>query len=231
MKILLVAKQWRGGLGRYYYLALNDMFPGEVEWLKTRPSTMAEHRIYRRSRAQWWEYLRQRIAHGNHDVALCIGYYYGWSQLPYDARNILYCIDDLTMNQGDLKGFSRIFLSDPGYATNLRAMCPDEQYAGVLPFACYPPVHRRAEVAAPTRDVVFIGNQDAKRDAFIACLLDQPYRTTFYGNYFLRSKLFRRKPWAFRTPIANDRMGEVYSRHRISLNVHAQVVRAGHQYA
>lgn len=227
MKILLVAKQWRGGLGRYYYRTLNDMFPGQVEWLKTRPSTLAEHIIYRRSRKQWRDYLRQRITQGNHDVALFVEYQSAWSKLPADARNILYSIDGITMGRGDLDAFSRIYLSDPGYVTELQAVCMPEQYAGVVPFACYPPLHRPASGLTSSRDVVFIGNRDAKRDAFITSLLERDYRTTIYGNYFLDRDMFWRKPWAFRPAVSNDRMGEIYARHRLSINIHAAVVRAG----
>lgn len=227
MKILLVAKQWRGGLGRYYYLTLNDMFPGQVEWLKTRPSTLKEYAIYRRSRKQWRDYLRQRITTGDHDVALFVEYQSAWSKLPPDPRNVLYSIDGVTMGQGDLDAFARIYLSDPGYVAELQAVCRPEQYAGVVSFACYPPMHRPASAAAPSRDVVFIGNRDAKRDGFIASLLEQRYRFSVYGNYFLDRDMFWRKPLAFRPTVSNDRMGAIYARHRLAINIHAKVVRGG----
>ncbi len=227
MKILLVAKQWRGGLGRYYHLALNDMFPGQVEWVKTRPSTVPEHKIYRRSPEEWWQRLRRRIATSGHDVALFVGYHDAWNRLSPDTRNILYSIDNVNMKSGDLNGFSRIFISDPGYVSDLEAVCHPNQYGGVLPFACYPPIHRPGKVTKPSRDVVFIGNRDEKRDAILASLLRQPYSTTIYGNYFLNSELFKQKPWAFRPTINNDHMAKAYGRHKVAINIHASVVRAG----
>jgi spore maturation protein CgeB len=105
-------------------------------------------------------------------------------------------------------------------------MCAGQEM-DCLPFACYPPLHRPQAVPAASRDVVFIGNRDAKRDAFIASLLQQPFRSTVVGNYFLKDALFWKKPWAFRPSVVNDAMGKIYARHRVSVNIHAGVVRAG----
>ena len=52
-------------------------------------------------------------------------------------------------------------------------------------------------------------------------------RVTIIGNYFLHHDIFWRCPWCFRPAVANEAMGRVYARHRLSINLHAQVVRHG----
>jgi spore maturation protein CgeB len=102
-----------------------------------------------------------------------------------------------------------------------------KRFAGVLPFAMSPSIHHPSGEHIKTRDVCFIGNRDPKRDAHIAALLHAPCSATIVGNYFLRSALFWRAPHRFRPRVANEAMAAVYSRHRVSLNVHAEVVAAG----
>lgn len=227
MKILLIAKPWRGGLGLYYYHALNDMFPGAVEWLPTRPDTLLGWCSYRANPKAWWAAIHARIANGTHDVALFVGYHPELKKLAFDARNILYLIDAVDMHPGDLDALGRVFISDPGYRKELAALVRPEQNAGPLPFACYPPMHRPHAFTGQKRDVVFIGTRGKKRDVFLRPLLHSGYTVSIIGNYFLRRGLFWQRPSAFQPSVSHEGMGAAYARHNISINIHSEVVRGG----
>ena len=50
---------------------------------------------------------------------------------------------------------------------------------------------------------------------------------TVVGNYFFRRSLWWRHPFAVRPAVPNEAMAGIYARHRVSLNIHAQVIRTG----
>ncbi len=227
MKILLIAKPWKGGLGRYFFLALQDMFPGEVEWISTRPSGPADAWLFRRDPEGWWDRLRCRVDQTPHSAAFFVGWRKEFRALAHDPRRVLYLVDDLRMAAGDMAGFGQVFLSDPGYEQDLLKLLPAAAYGGILPFACHPPIHRPTPHHGPRRGVCFIGNRDAKRDPCLERLLASGLPATIVGNYFLKSPLFWAHPLSFRPAVANEAMGRIYARHAASLNIHARVVRAG----
>lgn len=227
MKILLIAKPWKGGLGRYVLRALEDMFPGQVEWISTRPQGLAERIRNRRDPENWRREFVQKIETTPCDAAFFIGWRPEFRELKPRPHYVLYLIDDVRMAAGDAAAFGKVFLSDPGYESELREILSSQQYGGVLPFAFDPELHKPAAFKGHKRDICFIGNRDAKRDPYLARLFESGFHPLIVGNYFLNSPLFWRHPLAFRPAVANGAMGAVYARHKMSLNIHAQVVREG----
>lgn len=227
MKIMLVAKPWRGGLGRYFFLALQDMFPEQVEWISTRPQNFIERRDFRRDPAEWWQKLRTRIEASTCDVAFFIGYRNEFRNLKRRENQILYLIDDVWMKSGDMDAFGKVFLSDPGYKSELRTILTPDQYGGVLPFGFDPFLHAANRKHQPSKNICFIGNRDTKRDPYLARLFTEGLHPLIVGNYFLKSALFWQHPFDFRPAIANEAMAGIYERHQIALNIHAKVVREG----
>jgi spore maturation protein CgeB len=227
MKILLVAKPWRGGLGRYFYLAMKEMFPGGVRWLSTRPLTFADELTYRRDQNIWWERFRRNVDSADCDAVLFIGSRPEFRGIKAHPRYVLYLTDDVKMQACDLEVFGRIFLSDRGYEPELAALSKPWQYGGVLPLACYPPLHYPVANAERRKGVYFVGNRDPKRDPYVARLLDSELPARVVGNYFAKHPLFWRRPLAFRPTIDNAKLSRAYGRCEVSLNVHARVVRMG----
>jgi spore maturation protein CgeB len=149
-----------------------------------------------------------------------------FDDLPPRPRKVLWLTDDPKPRAGELSPYEKICLTDPGYADGVAASVGD-RYRGEVPFGFCPTVHVPAPPASRPDDVCFIGNRDPKRDRYLASLLIRGFRPTVVGNYFLRHRLFWRYPACFRPAVANDRMGRVYAGHRVSLNIHAEVLRQG----
>ena len=135
MKILLVAKPWKGGLGRYFFLALQDMFPGQVEWISTRPQDLSSYLRFRRDPVGWWGETLKKIENTTCDAVFFIGWRKEFRALRPCDRHVLYLVDDMRLTAGDAGAFGRVFLSDPGYENELLEILPAEKYGGVLPFA------------------------------------------------------------------------------------------------
>lgn len=225
--ILLVAKPWRGGLARYLFLALDDLFPDRVQWWPTYPDSPEEKRRYRRDKHAWREGLRRRLEQSDYAAAIFIGTPPWMEPTRHHEHNVAWIIDapdpkDLTPGI-----YGRVFLSDGGYEERIPEVTASGRYAGELPFALLPAIHQPAPPRPATRDAVFIGNRDPKRDGFLAHLLQSNLSATVVGNYFLRHPLAWRHPLSFRPAVSHEGMGAVYARHRCSLNIHAQVVRHG----
>lgn len=209
-------------------MALREMFPGDVEWVSTRPITFSEKIKFHRDPAGWWGNLIESINNASCRMAFFISYRNEFQSLKPSDRNILYLVDDVRLRPGDTEPFGRVYLSDPGYIPELQAVTPASKYGGVLPFAFHPALHSPEPSCARSKgDVCFIGNRDDKRDVYLARLLREKNRSLIVGNYFLKSDLFWRNPMSFRPSVANEAMGRIYARHRISLNIHAKVVRQG----
>jgi spore maturation protein CgeB len=225
-KILLIAKPWAGGLAAYYYAALEEMFPGEVRWLSTRPVTLAGQLQFRLDRNSWWGRIRGDIDQAESEVRFFIGSRPEFRGLKPHPGNVLYQIDAVRMEASDLEAFSRVFVSDRGYQPEVAALARPSQFAGVLPFACHPPLHFPI-AGKRRRGVCFIANRDPKRDAFVARLLDCAPQARIIGNHFGVHPLFWRRPLAFRSAVPYAKLAQVYARYQASLNIHAQVVREG----
>jgi spore maturation protein CgeB len=226
-KIALVAKPWRGGLGSYVGMALEDRFPGRVQYLDSYPAHTAEKLVYRLGRSAWRRRLAERIDRLDADVVLFLNLLPEFASLPAKKGYVAWLTDSPAPVLNQLKPFARVFVSDPGYAEEVRATVGDERYAGVLPFACQPSVHRRIAQSAGATGLCFIANRDAKRDRLLRYLFDHKRFVEIYGNYFLRHPLYWRRPWAFHPPVENAAMGQVYAKFAASLNIHAEVVRGG----
>jgi spore maturation protein CgeB len=203
------------------------MFPGQVEWISTRPRSLSDYTRFRRDPAAWWGRVSRKIESRTCDAVLFVGWRKEFRALRPNEKYILYIVDDVRLAQGDGDVFGRVFLSDPGYEGELMSVLPVEKYGGVLPFAFYPPLHKPAVSRGLKRDICFIGNRDARRDPFLEALFRYRFRASIIGNYFMNSPLFWKRPWAFRRSVDNDAMGGIYARHKIGLNIHAQVVREG----
>jgi spore maturation protein CgeB len=226
MKVVLVAKPWRGGLASYLFRALQDLFPGEAQWWPTRPIHAAERLEFLRNREAWYGRLMERLVSAEAGAIVFINHLKMFDDLPPRPRKVLWLTDDPQARAGELSPYEKICLTDPGYADGVAASVGD-RYRGEVPFGFCPTVHVPAPPASRPDDVCFIGNRDPKRDRYLASLLIRGFRPTVVGNYFLRHPLFWRYPACFRPAVANDRMGRVYAGHRVSLNIHAEVLRQG----
>ena len=226
IRFLLVAKDWGGGLARYLYTALRQNEDIQASWLATHPRSLAAKILYRTNRQHWRAQLLEKINHTRRDIALFINPPPNPEQLVFHPGNVLWLTDAPRYGPEQLTAFSRIYVSDPGYGAEVAEVAGEAKFAGTLPFACQPGVHTPQPGKANT-DVCFIGNRDPHRDAFLQQLLNTDNSCHIFGNYFLSHPLFWRHPSAFRPSVANTHLARIYARHRLSLNVHAQVVRAG----
>jgi spore maturation protein CgeB len=225
INILLVAKPWRGGLADYLHKALHSMQLGEVHWWPSYPDCRSEKRKYARDKARWRRELCQRIDAGQHDVVLCLNPLAEFSELSPNDKFIAWLTDDPRHDPALLAPFGQVFISDPGYADEMDEALQG-QFSGVIPFAYCPLTH--VPVAAAERGgLCMIGNRDDKRSQHLQALASARALPTIYGNYFLKDRLFWRKPSHFRPSISNAQMRAIYARYDASLNIHAQVVRGG----
>ena len=227
MRVLLVAKPWKGGLARYLFTALCKRADIDAQWIATAPDSPLERYQYARNRLAWRDRQLERINACDRDVALFVNLPPHTENIAYRPGNVLWMTDGARADAPQLAAYAKVFASDPGHARNLARQAGAQRFAGVLAFAMDPGVHCHAGKRAALRDVCFIGNRDPKRDPHIAALFAAPCSATVVGNYFLRSPLFWQAPCRFRPRVAIEAMAAVYARHRISLNVHAQVVAEG----
>ncbi len=227
MKVLLVAKPWKGGLARYLFDALQDLFPDETQWISTYPDSPADYLAYRMDKRKW---LRERVARINasdYDCALFINHIPAFRDLRTDRKHILWLTDAPTLAKGDCAAFEHIYLSDTGYEQELLQSIDPACYRGELAFACHPKIHRRAPSSTNQAGCCFVGNKDHARDIWLNGLIASGVRPIIYGNYFFRDALFWQHPTLFRPALPNAKMGEVYARYHVALNLHAAVVRHG----
>ncbi len=225
-RALLVAKPWKGGLGQYFYRALQDFFT-DVKWFCTYPAGMADSLSYRADKHQWRLRLSEKIAAADYDLAIFINTIDAFSTMQHSDKNIVWLTDDPRPVSRYLKPFGKVYLADPGYQDDVIPFLKKGQFGGILPFAHLPEVHHPFNGNPSKRGVCFIGNRDPKRKTYIKALLSSGIEIAVYGNFFLKDRLFWKYPGRFHPPIANSRMGEIYSRFSLSLNIHAQVVRGG----
>lgn len=226
-RVLLIAKPWRGGLAHYVYAALQEMFVGDVEWLPTYPNSWREHLAYLRDKSGWRNRLLDRINAADCERVLFINAFGPPGGLSHPERNILWMTDSAQIDPAAATSYSRIFLSDPGYLSDLKQKIGPDRVAGVLSFAFDPQIHAPAPPQPPRYDVCFIGNRDPKRDEYLPALFAARLRTLIVGNYWLKHTLAYRHPLSFRRSVSREGMGSIYARSRISLNLHARVVREG----
>lgn len=227
MRVLLVAKPWKGGLARYVFEALQDLFPGQTQWVNTYPDSPADFLSYRTDKHAWLQRRIARINASDYDCALFINHIPAFRNLCTDRNNLLWLTDAPNLSSGDCAPFKRIFLSDTGYEQVLLKTIDPARYRGELPFACHPKLHRPAPPEDTASGSCFIGNKDQARDVWLGKLIASEVRPKIYGNYFLRHTLFWQHPSLFRPAVSNTEMGDVYARHRVALNLHAAVVRHG----
>jgi len=226
MRILLIAKPWRGGLARYLASALEELVPGRVQWLPTYPVTTSDKLRYRVNRVDWRKALVQSIRDSHYDLALFVNAFPGCEALEMDSRHVLWQTDNPLTVSHLFGRFGKVYISDPGYLDEVRqqASATDVDY---LPLACLPSMHKPYQQVQTGSGVCFVGNRDTARDRILQPLLDEQLGLTIYGNYFLQHKLFWQHMRAFRPAIKNEAMGRVYAKYQASLNIHARVVRAG----
>ncbi len=229
MRVLLVYKPWRGGLGDYVRAALVDCLgTANVETIATRPQTLPETLARARDRKSWEAQLIDRINNATYDAAIFIQPLSCFAALTHAAKNIVWLVDDAKVSDGLLRSMGHIFISDPGYETEARLAIPPAQFAGVLPFAMLPATHTpAAKQPSKPSPMCFIANRDAKRSAWLSQILTSGHACHIYGNYFMHDALFFQHPLAFRPAVEISDMQGIYANHRISLNIHASVVRGG----
>ena len=226
-KVLLIAKPWRGGLARYIFLALEQLFPGRVEWVPTRPVSFADQLLYRLNKQRWEQLLVEKIRTADRDMALFLNHLPPFSSLTFHPGNVLWLTDGPDPSSGDFAPYAKVFLSDSGYLPNVARVLPNERLGGELGFAYSPAIHHWRKTRSERKQLCFIGNKDPKRDPYIEALLNSDIACSFVGNYFLRHRLFWRLPGSFSSSVSNEKMGLTYADHQLSLNLHAQVVRQG----
>jgi hypothetical protein len=227
MKVLLVAKPWKGGLARYLFDALQDLFPDEVQWISTYPDSPADYLAYRTNKRKWLRERVVRINTSDYDYALFINHIPAFKDLRTDRKHLLWLTDAPNLSPGDCAPFERIYLSDTGYEDDLLRVIEPARYRGELAFACHPKIHRSVPSSVYQAGCCFVGNKDHARDVWLKGLIASGVRPIIYGNYFLRDALFWQHPSLFRPALSNTKMGEVYARYRVALNLHAAVVRHG----
>lgn len=227
VQVLLVGKPWRGGLAHHVYRALQDLLPGEVAWLPTYPPGTMEWLRYRVGRAGWRRARMTEIGTFRYRAALFLNHRPEFEELPPDERHVLWLTDAPRPAAGTLRAYGRVFVSDPGYGAAVREVVGAGRYAGELPFAMHPALHHPVVGRGSGRGLCLVANRDPKRDTHLRALLAAGLRPRVYGNYFLRHPLALRHPGCFRPRVANERLGDVYARHAVSLNIHARVVREG----
>lgn len=228
MKILLVAKPWKGGLAKYIFQSLNDVFPDNVRWLPTYPDNLRDHLRYRQDKSAWMKNLINTINQADYDVAIFINHLSIFKALSTNRRHILWMTDAPTIKSGEDTAFERIFISDLGYESALLGNINPARYCGELAFACYPKLHQPKQPLIKTSsDICFIGNKDPIRDPWLQHFIQQKMDIKVYGNYFLRTALFWNNPSYFHASIRNEHMRFIYAKYKISLNIHARVVRHG----
>lgn len=225
--MLLVAKPWRGGLARYVFQSLEQLFPGRVEWIATRPVGPAEQFLYRLNKNRWEQLLVDRIRIAERDFAIFINHLPVFSGLEYHSGNVLWLTDGPNPAPGEYAPYAKVFLSDSGYLSNVAAVLPEERLGGELAFACCPETHQWDKPRPESKQLCFIGNKDLKRDSYLESILKTDVSFSVVGNYFFRHSLYWQYPSHFSPPVANERMGGIYANHKLSLNLHAQVVRHG----
>jgi hypothetical protein len=224
MRFLLVAKPWKGGLAKYIFKTLDDVFPGNVRWITTYPDSTDDYIHYRKNKSAWQTNLIYQINQADYDIAIFINHLNIFKSLRTDKRNILWMTDAPTIKQGEDLPYERIFISDLGYEKPLLERINNERYAGELAFACYPKIHYPVATTSLKRNVCFIGNKDECRDEWLSYLLKNNTQLDIYGNYFLRTKLFWQHPTLVHPSISNTLMQSVYTKHHLSINIHAKVV-------
>ncbi len=227
MKVLLVAKPWRGGLARYLHAALERLFPGEVLWLPSYPASLAEHLAYRRNRAAWRAALARRVAETRCEAAIFINHLPDFEALEPRSGYVLWITDDPRPILDKSLPYARVYITDPGYRDEIGARLGKGRFGGVVEFACLPDVHRPADDRMQGRGFCFIGNRDPKRDPYLRRLCAAGKDIKVYGNYFPLHPLCWRFPGRFRPRVPVERMSAVYARHLASINIHAKVVRGG----
>ena len=225
-KVLLIAKPWKGGLGQYFFQALQDFFE-DVHWILTYPVGFHDQLAYRRNKKRWRIGLTHQIASADYDIAFFINTINEFAKLEHSDRNIIWITDDPRPVIQQLDAYGRVYLADPGYKDDVIPYLRGTQYGGILPFAHLPGTHTPHRCDQPKNGVCFIGNRDPKRDPFFDALLSSKVILKIYGNYFLKSPLFWRYPGSILPAVPNLKMGRIYSRYAMAINIHAQVVRGG----
>ncbi len=228
--LLIVAKPWQGGLADYLAQAARAWLgPERVHYVATRPTTLAGRLARARDKRGYDAALLQRIEAIPYDAAIFIHPLEVFAGLRAAAdKHCVWLVDDGRISPALAAVMGHVFFSDPGYAAEVRASVGEDRYAEVLPFAMDPEMHRPAATPrTPTRAMCFIANRDAKRTAYLEALYAHGVDCTVYGNYFLKHRLARAHPTRFRPTLSIAAMGQVYARYRLSLNIHAAVVRAG----
>ncbi|MEX0725291.1 MAG: glycosyltransferase [Planctomycetaceae bacterium] len=226
-QVLLVAKPWRGGLAHYVFSALKEKFVGGVAWWPTYPDTWRDHIAYLRDKTGWRDRLLDRINAADCQHVLFINAFGSPGALLHPERNRLWMTDSAQIAADAAASYGRIFLSDPGYREELELRIGTDRVTGVLPFAFDPQIHTSAPPQRARYDICFIGNRDSKRDEYLPPLFEANLRVLIVGNYWMKHELAWRNPLSFRRAVSREGMGAIYARSRISLNLHANVVREG----
>ena len=228
-KVALVAKPWRGGLWKYLLSALEARFPGAVEWVPTYPITPKARLAYLRNRAGWQESLIRKLTESRFEMALFVNHLPIFRRLPFHPRNALWITDAPRLTREDVSPYGRIYITDPGYRRDVERIVGGRQFGGVVPFAMLPSFHLPCRITPAANGLCFIANADAKRYRHLRHLLRSKIPVRVFGNYLFRpgGELYWKHIRALRPPISNERMGEIYARHRASINIHAEVVREG----
>ena len=97
MKVLLVAKPWKGGLADYVLSALKATVTGTVDFISTYPRSLAERYDYLRDKQGWRQQLVERINATDYDAAIFINHMSVFRALHKLANNVLWLVDGPNM--------------------------------------------------------------------------------------------------------------------------------------
>ena len=204
-------------------------FPGAVEWVPTYPITPKARLAYLRNRAGWQESLIRKLTESRFEMALFVNHLPIFRRLPFHPRNALWITDAPRLTREDVSPYGRIYITDPGYRRDVERIVGGGSSGAwsrsrcCHRFTCHAGSRRRQTACASLR------TRTPNATGISATCSDPRFRfgcsATISSDPAESSTGSTFAPCARR--ISNERMGEIYARHRASINIHAEVVREG----
>ncbi len=223
LKVLIVAKPWKGGLYKYYLDAFKRADNVDVCLFYSYPHSLTDYLHYKVNKKKWYEDLIKKINQYKYDLGFFINTIPAFDNLE-SKNNVLYLTDRASVNEKQLRPFRNIYLSDTGYA---KEISNNKGYLGELQFAYDPEIHRPVKFNQNKKTVQSIANIDIERNKWFQLMAEHNCFPDIYGNYFPKSNYFFSHPLNVHPPINFKNQGKIYSKYLISLNIHASVIKHG----
>jgi len=222
IRVLIVAKPWQGGLYQYYLNAFRRNVKVEANLIYSYPKDISEYIAYKIDKKKWYQLQIEAINKSNYDFGFFINHSTYFAKLKNKSKNFLYLTDSANLSLDDQKIYSGIYISDIFYKNRIR----ENLFIDELPFGFDLQIHKKIESSPKKRLMCSLINRDKKRDAWLD-KLDKKYFPHIYGNYFLKHKLFLKKPSNFHPQVNFLKQKFIYANYLISLNLHSNVLKQG----